>query len=234
MLEAAAWRDGRPTVAGGLHRPRSRDPSSGGAALSSGLGVLPAIVALLRLQPGPLRVAVGVGLRAGDAARRSSRRSARQGLFSLAHVPMNLDYFLLHLPKADRPASRSSGPTASGCPCCSPVPGLLFAVRADWRQPRGLVAARGGDRRPHPDAPLLRRRLAPVRLPLLPRLGAVRHRPVRAGGGEAGADRLRLAGADRVRDGGHGLRRLLGGQDLMAAASSAGRERVTCGPCGSA
>ena len=61
-------------------------------------------------------------------------------------------------------------------------PGRLARPRAWW-----LLGA--ADRRPHPDAALLRRRLAPVRLPLLPRLGAVRHRAVRARGGasEAGS-----------------------------------------------
>ena len=38
------------------------------------------------------------------------------GLFSLTHIPMNLDYFLSHLPRRSR-SRRSSGPTASGCPC---------------------------------------------------------------------------------------------------------------------
>ena len=37
------------------------------------------------------------------------------GLFALAHVPMNLDYFLFHLPTSSR-IRRSSSPTASGCP----------------------------------------------------------------------------------------------------------------------
>ena len=112
--------------------------------------------------------------------RRSSRRSGRSGLFSLAHVPMNLDYFLFHLPEARSRTSRSSGPTASGMSVFITSPGLLFAIRADWRRPRAWWLLGGRGRRPHPDAPLLRRRLAPVRLPLLPRLGAVRHRPVRA------------------------------------------------------
>ena len=58
-------------------------------------------------------------------------------------------------------------------------PGLLYAVRAPWRESRTwwlLGAARRG---PRPDAPLLRRRLAPVRLPLRARLDPVRLRAVR-------------------------------------------------------
>ena len=56
---------------------------------------------------------------------------------------MNLDYFLLHLPTADPGRSRSSGPTASGCRCFLTSPGLLFAVRADWRdrRPGGSLGA---------------------------------------------------------------------------------------------
>ncbi len=60
-------------------------------------------------------------------------------------------------------------------------PGLLFAIAGRLATAAGVVAARRGRRRPDPDAALLRRRLAPVRLPLLPRLGAVRDRAVRAG-----------------------------------------------------
>ena len=147
-----------------------------------GLGVLPAIAVLLRVQPGPVRVAVRVRLRPGDPAAVPRARSARSGLFSLAHVPMNLDYFLLHLPDAHPGRSRSSSPTGSGMSVFITSPGLLFAIQADWRRPRSWWLRGRDDRGPDPDPPLLRRRLAPVRLPLLPRFGAVRHRAVRAGG----------------------------------------------------
>ena len=40
-----------------------------------------------------------------------------QGLFSLAHLGMNIDYLFLHLPKII-PTSRSSSPTASACRSC--------------------------------------------------------------------------------------------------------------------
>ena len=82
------------------------------------------------------------------------------------------------------------------------------------------MAARRGDRRPDPDAPLLRRRLAPVRLPLLPRLGPVRHRPVRPGRGppRAGSGSGWKA-ADRVRRRGHG------------ASASTGRTRSDASTC---
>jgi hypothetical protein len=57
------------------------------------------------------------------------------GLFSIAHIPMNLDYFLLHLPRLipDPPFFKPDG---LGMSVFLTSPGLLFAVRADWRQPR--------------------------------------------------------------------------------------------------
>lgn len=57
------------------------------------------------------------------------------GLFSLAHLPMNIDYFLLHLPFGvpDFPYLRPDG---LGLSVLITSPGLLFAVRADWRDPR--------------------------------------------------------------------------------------------------
>ncbi len=114
----------------------------------------------------------GSGRRSSPATRsrrcrRSSRRSGDQGLFSLAHVPMNLDYFLVHLPTPipDVPVHPPGRPRDVG-PADEPGPPL--------RGPRRLagapcVAAAGRhDRRPDPDPAVLRGRMAPVRLPLLP------------------------------------------------------------------
>jgi hypothetical protein len=58
-----------------------------------------------------------------------------RGLFSLAHIPMNLDYFLVHLPFVipDFPYVRPDG---LGLSVLITSPGLLFATRADWRDPR--------------------------------------------------------------------------------------------------
>ena len=135
---------------------------------------------VLLVQRRAVRVAVRVRLRAGPAARLPRSASASIGLFSLAHLPMNLDYFLLHLPRPDPGARRSSSRTASGCPCCVTSPGLLLAFRARSARSADVVAGRGGAGRPRRLAPVLRRRLAAVRLPLFPGFGAVRHRPVRA------------------------------------------------------
>lgn len=58
-----------------------------------------------------------------------------QGLFSLTHLPMNLDYFLVHLPYAI-PEFPFLRPDGLGLSVLITSPGLLFAVRADWREPR--------------------------------------------------------------------------------------------------
>jgi hypothetical protein len=57
------------------------------------------------------------------------------GLFSLVHVPMNLELFLLHLPTAI-PTFPFFKPDGLGMSVLLTSPGLLFAVRADWRQRR--------------------------------------------------------------------------------------------------
>lgn len=58
-----------------------------------------------------------------------------RGLFSLAHLTTNIDYFLVHLPfpVADFPFLRPDG---LGLSVLITSPGLLFAVRADWRDIR--------------------------------------------------------------------------------------------------
>ena len=57
------------------------------------------------------------------------------GLFAIAHVPMNLDYFLFHLPSFI-PTFPFFKPDGLGMSVLITSPGLLFATRADWRQPR--------------------------------------------------------------------------------------------------
>jgi hypothetical protein len=57
------------------------------------------------------------------------------GLFSLAHVPMNLDYFLFHLPRLS-PSPPFFRPDGLGMSVLLTSPGLLFATQADWRRPR--------------------------------------------------------------------------------------------------
>ena len=58
-----------------------------------------------------------------------------QGLFSIVHIPMNLDYLFIHLPRPiDRPPFFK--PDGLGMSVLITSPGLLFAFRADWRQSR--------------------------------------------------------------------------------------------------
>ena len=64
----------------------------------------------------------------------------QQGLFALAHVPMNLDYLLWHLPKLipDFPFFRPDG---LGMSILLTSPGLLLAIRAPWRDRRTWLLA---------------------------------------------------------------------------------------------
>lgn len=61
-----------------------------------------------------------------------------QGLFSPAHIVMNLDYFLVHLPMpiAQFPFIQPDG---LGMSVFITSPGLLFAIRADWRDRRAWL-----------------------------------------------------------------------------------------------
>jgi hypothetical protein len=57
------------------------------------------------------------------------------GLFALAHLGMNLDYFLFHLPTVI-PTFPFFKPDGLGLSVFLTSPGLLFATQADWRRPR--------------------------------------------------------------------------------------------------
>ena len=142
------------------------------------------------------------------------------GLFSLAHVPMNLDYFLLHLPTVipDFPYLRPDGLSLS---VLITSPGLLFATQADWRRPRSwwLAGATiavliptllyyGGGWLQYGYRYFLDS--VPFVIALCG-LAAVRKGRVGPG----------LARAHRVRDRRHGVRRLLGADHLM------GRDRLS-------
>lgn len=97
-------------------------------------GVLPSIVAFFVYN----QVRFGTPLESGYALATLPgflEVQREKGLFSLAHLPMNLDYFLVHLPFpiADFPYLRPDG---LGLSVLITSPGLLFAVRADWRDSR--------------------------------------------------------------------------------------------------
>jgi len=99
-----------------------------------GLGVLPAIVFFFlynKVRFGSPWES-GYGLATVPAFLEAQRAL---GLFSLAHVPMNLDYFLLHLPTVI-PTFPYFKPDGLGLSVFITSPGLLFATQADWRRPR--------------------------------------------------------------------------------------------------
>lgn len=64
----------------------------------------------------------------------------RIGLFSIRHIPMNIDYFLVHLPRfmTTWPFLRPDG---LGMSVLLTSPGLLFAIRADWRRSQAWFLA---------------------------------------------------------------------------------------------
>jgi hypothetical protein len=61
-----------------------------------------------------------------------------KGLFSLAHLPMNLDLFLFRLPGV-RAAFPFFNPDGLGMSVLVTSPGLLYALRAPFRDPRAVA-----------------------------------------------------------------------------------------------
>jgi len=98
------------------------------------LGVLPAVVAFFAYN----QLRFGSPWESGYALASLPPFLERQralGLFALAHIPMNLDYLVFHLPTViDRfPFFKPDG---LGMSVLITSPGLLFASQADWRRPR--------------------------------------------------------------------------------------------------
>ena len=130
--------------------------------LALGLGVAPAVAFFFAYN----QIRFGTALESGYALATLPdwlERQRAMGLFSIAHIPMNIDYFLLHLP---RPLATFPHPARRARPVGVPDPaGVVLALRADWRRQRSWWLA-GGHRRADP--PLLYYcGAAPVRLPLL-------------------------------------------------------------------
>ena len=67
-------------------------------------------------------------------------RQRQIGLFSVRHIPMNIDYFLLHLPRI-MPTWPFLRPDGLGMSVLLTSPGLLFALRADRRRPQTWLLA---------------------------------------------------------------------------------------------
>jgi hypothetical protein len=98
------------------------------------LGALPSVVFFFLYN----QLRFGTPLESGYALATLPDWLARQrsiGLFSIAHIPMNLDYFLFHLPRSI-PTPPFFKPDGLGMSVFLTSPGLLFALRADWRRPR--------------------------------------------------------------------------------------------------
>jgi len=98
------------------------------------LGVLPAIIFFFAYNV----IRFGTPLESGYALATLPDFLQRQrdlGLFAIAHISMNLDLFLVHLPTVidTFPFFKPDG---LGMSVLITSPGLLFAIRADWRRPR--------------------------------------------------------------------------------------------------
>ena len=122
---------------GGLSRFAGRIPWGSWTALT--LGFLPALAFYLWYN----QVRFGSPLESGYAlatlpAWLEFRRD--QGLFSIVHLAMNLDLLFVHLPMpiAEFPFFKPDG---MGLSILLTSPGLLLAVRADWRSRRTWVLA---------------------------------------------------------------------------------------------
>ena len=98
------------------------------------VGVAPALIFFFAYNP------CGSGHRSSPGMRLATlpewlERQRALGLFSLAHLPMNLDYFLFHLTTVV-PEFPWFRPDGLGLSVLITSPGLLYAVRADWRDRR--------------------------------------------------------------------------------------------------
>ena len=143
-----------------------------------------------------------------------------QGLFSTTHVGMNFDYLFLKVPQltADFPWFRPDG---LGMSVLDHEPGAPARGPRAVAGPEVVAPAAGRRPRPDPDPALLRRRLAPVRLPLLPRLDPVRLGPRGPRRPGPGLDRVVGLGAHPVGRPDRPRRRVLGVPPVSA-------DRTTC------
>ncbi len=202
LLPEAWWGTARDNVRAAIERVPWR------AWFGLAAGVLPAIALFFLYN----QVRFGTPLESGYALATLPpflEEQRQKGLFALAHVPMNLDYLFLHLPALDDDFPFFM-PDGLGMSVLLTTPGLLYAVRADWRRPWSWLLLGRGHPRADPDASLLRRGMAAVRLPLLPRLDPVRLGAVRDGGGVPRPDLVALASGVPGRALRHGLRAVLG------------------------
>jgi len=102
------------------------------AWLPLALGLLPSIAFFLAYNAARFGSPVesGYGLALLPAWLEAQRE---KGLFSLVHVPMNLDYLFVHLPRLI-PEPPFLKPDGLGLSIFLTSPGLLLAIRAPWRE----------------------------------------------------------------------------------------------------
>jgi hypothetical protein len=140
-----AWSPGpvwtRPTLPtdAGAYIDRARAAVPWRAWVGLAIGVAPSILFFFAYN----QLRFGTPLESGYALATLPDWLQRQrdlGLFSISHVPMNLDYFLAHLPRPipEWPFFRPDG---LGLSVLITSPGLLFALRADWRRPQAWFLA---------------------------------------------------------------------------------------------
>jgi hypothetical protein len=129
---AAATRDAPAEV--GAYIGRAADAIPWHRWVSLGLGVLPSIAFFFLYNQLRFGTPFESGYNLATLPDWLAQKRAI-GLFSIAHIPMNLDYFLFHLPRpiADPPFFKPDG---LGMSVFLTSPGLLFALRADWRRPQ--------------------------------------------------------------------------------------------------
>jgi len=130
MLHPAVAREASEVVGGYVARAREAIPWRTWTWFA--LSVAPAVVAFFAYN----QVRFGSPLESGYALATLPpflEAQRERGLFSIVHVPMNLDYFLVHLPRPiDVPPFFK--PDGLGMSVLVTSPGLLLALRADWRQ----------------------------------------------------------------------------------------------------
>ena len=122
---------------------------------------------------------------------------------------MNLDYLFFHLPKLipDPPFFKPDG---LGLSIFLTSPGLLYAVRADWRRTSSWILLAAAVAILIPSLLYYGGGWLQYGYRYCARFDPVRHRPVRERGGDPRTDRIGLAGPDPVRRRDHVRRGLLG------------------------
>ena len=123
----------------GASSARARDAIPWRSLIELGIAVAPSILFFFAYN----QIRFGSPLESGYALATLPDWLERQreiGLFSVRHIPMNIDYFLLHLPRF-MPAWPFLRPDGLGMSVLITSPGLLFALRADWRRPHAWYLA---------------------------------------------------------------------------------------------